>query len=175
MNRTTGFKWVILLTIMFLTFTSTNAQFAPKLSLVGGFGVPELFHAGLKLQTSPRSDVGISYGFFKSTSHQSVGWFRNFSINVRSLTLEHSYHFGNVSPTNNRRFWLFRQGLNYYWELDDSENTFSGLLSIGREFPFSSSAGLTLDVGTAIPFSEGKNIIPAARLQLYILLGKPLR
>ncbi|GET34857.1 hypothetical protein PbJCM13498_37200 [Prolixibacter bellariivorans] len=157
-----------------LTLTlAANAQFVPKLSVVGGLGVPELYHAGLKLQTSPRSEFGVYYGFIHSSSHNSSGWFRDFELNMRSLTLDHNYSFGAISRLSLRHAWFTRQGLNYYHEVGGSDDTFSGLITIGRIFPFSNSAGLTLDIGTAVPFSAGKNIIPAARLQVYILLSKP--
>ncbi|GET22605.1 hypothetical protein [Prolixibacter denitrificans] len=152
---------------------AANAQFVPKLAIVGGLGVPELYHAGLKLQTSPRSEFGIYYGFIYASSHNSSGWFRDFELNMRSLTLDHSYFFGKVSPLSHRRSWFTQQGLNYYHEVGGRDDTFSGMLTIGRKFPFSDAAGLALDIGTAIPFSNRKNIIPAARLQVYILLSKP--
>lgn len=151
---------------------SAKAQFTPKLAFAGGFGVPDLFHAGLKLQASSRSEIGVYYGFINSTSHQSSGWFRDFHLNMRSLTLDHSYSFGAISPLSLRHAWYTRQGLNYYHEVGSYDDTFSGVFTIGRALPFSDSAGLTLDIGTAVPFSGGKNIIPAARLQIYILLSK---
>jgi len=152
---------------------AVNAQFVPKLSLAGGLGVPELYHAGLKLQTSPSSEFGVYYGFIHASSHKSSGWFKDFELNMRSLTLDHSYYFGKVSPRSHRRSWFTRQGLNYYHEVGGSDDTLSGVITIGRKFPFSDAAGLALDIGTAIPFSNRKNMIPAARLQVYILLSKP--
>lgn len=160
--------------ILILTLGLTaNAQFVPKLSVAGGLGVPELYHAGLKLQTSPCSEFGVYYGFIYASSHNSSGWFRDFELNMRSLTLDHSYYFGKVSQLSHRHSWFTSQGLNYYHEVGGNDGTFSGVLTIGRKFPFSDAAGLALDIGTAIPFSNRKNIIPAARLPVYILLSKP--
>jgi hypothetical protein len=160
--------------IFFLSVAmAAEAQFVPKLSIAGGLGVPELFHAGLNLQTSTRSGVGLYYGFIHASSHKSSGWFHDFELNMRSVTLDHTYQFGKVSTLSHRRPWYTRQGINYYHEVRGSDDTFSGIVTIGRQFPFSDSAGLTLDIGTAIPFSSGKNMIPAARLQIYILLSRP--
>jgi hypothetical protein len=173
MYRKRAAKWIISFFLVIAFGFSAHAQSVPKLSLAGGFGVPELFHAGLKLQASSRSEIGVYYGFINSTSHQSSGWFRDFHLNMRSLTLEHSYSFGAISPLSLRHAWYTRQGFNYYHEVGSNDDTFSGVVTIGRVFPFSDSAGLTLDIGTAIPFSGGKNVIPAGRLQFYILLSKP--
>lgn len=166
-------KWITSFILIFTLSFSAKAQFIPKLSVAAGFGVPELYHAGLKLQANSRSEFSVYYGFIHSSSHNSSGWFRDFQLNMRSVTLDHSYYFGNISPLSHRHAWFTRQGLNYYHEVGGNDDTFSGVITIGRIFPFNSSAGLTLDIGTAVPFSGGKNIIPAARLQVYILLSKP--
>ena len=164
----------ILSLVLFVVFSQfVNAQFIPKLSLAGGFGVPDLFHAGIKYQASPRSELGIYYGFIYSSSHKSSGWFKDFELNMRSVTLDHSYSFGSISQLSQQHAWFTRQGLNYYHEVGGNDDTFSGLITIGRTIPFSNAAGLKLDAGVAIPLSNRKNIIPAARLQFYVLLSKP--
>ena len=119
-----------------------------KIEASVGFGIPELFNAGIKY--GENLQFGVCAGFVRGRifNEQFTDW---------SVAAEIYYHFADQSIDVKQAPWYVLAGFGHYnlavfnrYELFD----FAFYPRIGRTCNFSKQTGMNLDVGFLIPVSK---------------------
>lgn len=135
----TKLKWAFCI-FLILSGLNTHAQNLPSFKTVGGFGFPELFHAGVRAQISQKNQIGLYYG---TDLHNSSEYGYN------SISIDHLLSFAAITDSNKKGTWYFRQGLSY--GIDNSKTLKTEYvfinLCMGREFKLTSKISLNGELG----------------------------
>ena len=132
---------IYLISTIIVSLCSCNHSFGQeqeKLNIKAGFGIPELFNAGIRYQLN-QFQFGIYLG--------------GYPINDNQFTTsgDVSFHFAGQSKFTERKPWYLRSGLSLVRDHNDSYN-FKDLyynFRIGRDINLSKKFGLEIDFETA--------------------------
>ncbi len=139
-------KWRLLSILILLLYIAlvSNISFGQKVVIKGniGYGIWESFHCGIDLRINNYSvgiDAGTSFGTMQ------------FDHEYYSLTLDNVFYFGKANKYGIKSWYVDARFI--YWnhtEPSTTWNVFQLCPSIGKEFNFSKSIGINLDLGPAI-------------------------
>ena len=120
----------------------------PNTSISAGFGIIDLLNLAFRYQNE-QTQIGISLGTMPIRNE-----------NLFSASGDFYYHFAGLSYFTYRRPWYGRIGLNYLKdETEYSVNKYTYLsLRLGRDFNFSSRAGIEIDAGPCFQLSHKQTI-----------------
>ncbi len=165
---------LIVLSLFFTVSSFLHAQIIrSKLDVVGGLGVREFVHAGLRYQYTDITQIGIYYGGDLEFGPEII----------KTYAMDHFVHFGQISFNSGRPVWYARQGITYSDEVIDSYKTVERLffvLGAGREFTVNTWLGFNVDAGInwqllkttrengAVIKDNLRQVLPMARFQMFI-------
>lgn len=144
-------KKIITTLIFVLTFSLSQSQTLPSFDIVGGVGLAELVHLGIKTQVAPQSQIGLFYGnglYYKSDEH------------YRTYSMDYQWHWGRMSKYDRRKVYYLHSGV-IYWSSDNiyqSMKSWSLNLGLGREFHLSNNVGLCLDFSLITALHQDRTI-----------------
>jgi hypothetical protein len=135
---------------LYITFLS-SFSFGQKVKIKGniGYGIWESFHLGIDLRVKNYSggiDAGTSFGTFQ------------FDHEYYSFTLDNAFYFGKANRYGIKSWYVDARFI--YWnhtEPGTTWNVFQLCPSIGKEFNFSKSIGINLDLGPAILLNASRH------------------
>ena len=140
MKKRAKFSFILLLSVLnILCFNyHSYGQEQERLNLKAGFGIPELFNAGIRYQLK-QFQFGIYLG--------------GYPINDNQLTIsgDISFHFAGQSKFTERRPWYLRSGLILVRDHNETYIYKDLYLSvgIGRDINLSKKFGLEIDIEPA--------------------------
>ncbi len=165
---------LIALSLFLLGSFVLNAQIIrSKLDVVGGLGIREFVHAGLRYQYTDITQVGLYYGGDLEFGPEII----------KTYAFDHFIHFGQISFNSGRPVWYARQGVTYSDEIIDSQETVNRLffvLGAGREFSVNTWLGFNVDAGInwqlvkktsengVVIRDNLRQVLPMARFQFFI-------
>lgn len=135
------------------TYQSGKAQEVTpeKFNIYGGFGLPELFHLGVRMQRT-NGQIGLSLGYAPTDLSDDEHAF--------TVTADYLRNFGGESKWSTRQPWFWRAGLVYLHDATRyriNHDVFANI-RIGREFNISKRSGVAFDLGVFTSVFHRKTI-----------------
>ena len=163
----------LILGITISLFALNGQIIQSKLDVVGGIGAREYLHLGLRYQYSDVTQFGFNLG----------GDLEINSDIIKTYSVDHFIHFGQLSLNSNRPVWYARQAftINNIVPDDNAETEYWYIvLGAGREFSVNTWLGFNADLGinwqirriakrgTGVIDDNQRFVLPMARVQAFI-------
>ncbi|MFC2090837.1 hypothetical protein ACFLT1_08675 [Bacteroidota bacterium] len=131
--------FVFFLTVLLLCGNLKPLSGQDKLTISGGFGIPEYYNLGATY-TLNHSQIGMGIGYLP------------YNGILMTASGDYYYHVGGVFEQSGKRPWFGRIGFVYNYE-ENYYNIWHDVFlnaRIGREINFSRKLGVSLDAGVAV-------------------------
>lgn len=134
----------LVLSSIFFSLVSPQAEAQEKINLSVGIGFPELINAGIRFQLN-QTQLGLAVGAMPVKDGTSF-----------AVSGDVFYHFAGSSDFSDRRPWYGRGGLNYWRnESEYAVDEYAYLnFRLGRDFNFSKKFGMQADAGVIFQLSH---------------------